>query len=379
MDNDTTAVIRPIKNINYGLKGQALYKILEQTKIEQSLLLKYTKTILTFMDDSELRCSGIIKQYICDLISKALEIPVDMTNVVLKFLFSEKLISIENEKLKLTPYGRLFLISDTISNTVDMIRYYWEKADWNELSGSEVYDKFLDMNSRRYTACLLYQIEDKIYNLEYIKEKYSDVDLIYLNNYFVTRDMLKCKGIIYVLKNIFHPLGLLYVNEEDSETNVRLSNAGKKIFEHYSFNMKEEYTELIDEAWECYDRGNFQESFDIAKNVISVSYNIPEIYNLIGCVYIKMKKYDYARKIFNLAIDICDDNIIDIPEDKGVNIDSYVSLYYNLGLCYFYMGDFINALHIFNQVRKTVPYTLENIEEIVTTIKRSIIIGSVHN
>lgn len=376
-----SSVVRPFKNISCDIKCHTLYKILQECKVGQCALLMSAKLILTFIDNNQIEFVNKDIKKFAELVASTSAINVSNNEalVITYFLLDEGLIQEEEDYFILSPYGRLFLISDNISSTIDMIRYYWEKADWELLAGSTDCYRFLSKDARRYVACLLHQFDGQFVDIDEIKKKYSHIEIIDFNNYHITYDMINNHYIMYIIKNIFEPMGFLKVKYDNAKSryDLNLSNLGKRIFEFYSYNMREEYANLLEEAWECYDRENFEQSFSIAQDVIKVAYNIPEIYNLIGCVYIKMKKYAFAMDIFKLAIDICDGSTINLSKHREFSVDDYVSLYYNLGLCHYYIGDYINALHVFNDVKKTVPYTLDNIEDIIDTIKKIILIRPV--
>lgn len=112
----------------------------------------------------------------------------------------------------------------------------------------------------------------------------------------------------------------------------------------------------------------------MARNVISVVGNIPDAYNVIGCVYIKQGKYEKATDIFMVAMELCEKEIGEIQSNGNSYTEIYVSMYYNLGLCYFYMGNYLRALGIFTSIKKTLPYNLDSLEVIMNSIKKIIVV-----
>jgi tetratricopeptide (TPR) repeat protein len=211
-------------------------------------------------------------------------------------------------------------------------------------------------------------------HLKNIEEKYTYTDFIYSSNLFVTRELLEDKYVESIMKNILKPAGLVRTIDENEGKSIRVTEAGRGVFEHYSYNMINEYIELVEESWECYDKGNFQEAFDTAVSIIGVAGRILEAYNIIGCVHIRKGEYEKAKDVFMYAIEICEEKMGDLNDNWGITMENYISMYYNLGLCYFYMGNYIKAMHTFTTIRKTLPYTLESLEMIMETIKKLIII-----
>lgn len=370
MDNETTAKIMPLRLICQDKEAEKLHKILSCTKGCNNGLLTYTFDLLTYIDTEGAYASGNNIGSIFDLLGKAFMIPEGQLKVIKRFIEEQKLVENINGKIVLTPYGKLFTLSDKISAGIDIIKYVWEKLDWKLITGCNFNNRFLEKESRRYTACLLSQLSNKYMTIGEIRNKYKYMDFYYSSNLCIIQEMLKDKYMNIIIEDIFEPLGLI----EKNETEYSLSHWGKKVFEYYSHNMLEEYNALIDECWESYDKGNFQEAFDTAISIISVAGTILEAYNVIGCVHIRRGEYDKAKDVFMYAIELYEEKIGEPNNNWSTSMETYISMYYNVGLCDFYIGSFIKALHTFTTIKKTLPYKLESLEMIISTIKKMITI-----
>jgi tetratricopeptide (TPR) repeat protein len=353
---------------------EKLYKILSQDRSYNNELFIHIVNLLLYIDKNNIRTQNGIKRQALVLISNGLDIPEGQINTIIKFVIEQNLIESVDDKIFLTSYGKLFIISDKVSGSVDIIKYIWEQMNWSEAVRCIENSKFLQPDGRRYIACLLAQLNNQHVSVENMKEKYSYTDFIYSSNSFVIRELLEDKYIDYILRNIFEPAGLTKVFDNNGKSAVSLTEAGKKVFEHYSYNMLDEYKDLVEESWECYDKGNFQEAFDTAVSVISVAGSMLEAYNIMGCVHIRKGEYDKAKDVFMYAIELCEEKMGDLNDNWGITMETYISMYYNLGLCYFYIGNYIKAMHTFTTIKKTLPYTLESLEMIMGTIRKLIVI-----
>lgn len=370
MDNDITAKIMPLRLVCQDKEAEKLHKILSCAKGCNNGLLTYTFDLLTYIDTENLSAADDWLGSFFTLLGKALMIPEGQMNVIKMFVEEQKLIENLNGKIVLTPYGKLFMLSDKISAGIDIIKYIWERLNWKLITGCNFNNRFLEREGRRYTACLLSQLSNKYMTVSEIRNKYKYMDFYYSSNICVLQEMLQDIYMKKIIEDIFEPLGLINKNE----TMYSLSEWGKKVFEYYSHNMLEEYNGLIDECWDSYDRGNFQEAFDTAISIISVAGTILEAYNIIGCVHIRRGEYDKARDVFMYAIDLYEEKIEELNGNWSMSMETYISMYYNIGLCDFYIGNFIKALHTFTTIKKTLPYKLESLEMIMSTIKKIIII-----
>jgi tetratricopeptide (TPR) repeat protein len=375
MKNNVTTVIHPFKLNSFDEVTEVLRKAVRDNKVQQNDLIKFTNQLLNFIDINEITYKEKSNGYFLKVFSEQTGISLNQLNVIMRFLLDEELITDTDYKIQITPRGKIFLISDNISSTTDLIKYYWEKCNWNQICPYNESNKFLSSESRRYLACLLLQLNNCYLDFISLYKKYESLDLVYCNNYSISKEMLNNRSIRFVLKFIFEPIGLIDIITEENEYKIVPTKAGTKVFNYYSYNMVEEYHKLLEDSWECFDRGNFQEAYDIAKSIISVDCNLVETYNVMGCVYIKKREYNKAQAIFNFALDMCKKFYSNSQKNKIINSDSYISIYYNLGLCYFYLGNFIKAMHIFSDIKRTVPNRLENIESIISTIKENIIIS----
>lgn len=373
MDKETTVRGLMSRDNSSNKEILDLYRILQKTKVSNNILFKAVDDVLSFIDEESFEFKGEITDITPEVFSKLQGISSQFIDIILKFLVSEDMIEINNKDLELTPGGRLFLLSDEISCSIDLIRYFWSKLDWDSVSNKRTFSKFLKFDARRYVACLLTQLENGNPDINILKEKYGHIDDIYFNNFFIIKELLEDEGMYFILENIFEPLGLIVINKKSEEKVIKLTKRGKMVFEYYSCEMMKEYTELIEECWECYDRGNFQQAYEMARNVISVTSSILDAYNVIGCVYIRQGEYDKAKDIFMFAIDLCQYKMGEVNNGEETVMEIYVSMYYNLGLCFFYMGNYMRALNIFTSIKKTLPYNMESLEVIMKTIRKILI------
>lgn len=346
-----------------------LYKILQRNRVSRNIFLEDIVSLLVLADEYDIPSLNGEDTSLPYFILNKLGIPNERIPLILSFIMEEKIVESINGVLKLTPSGRLFLISDEISSSMDLIKYYWEKSDWSRFYKSKG-NKYLQHDSRRYVACLLSQIENCSIDIDKIKNKYGHIEDIYFNNIFAVREMLNDSSMQSIIENIFEPMGL--INADNKK--FTLTDRGKRVFEYYSQGMIDEYKELLEECWECYDRENFQQALEMARNIISVIGSIPDAYNVIGCVYIKLGNYEIAKDIFMMAMELCESRIGDVKNKGESLMEVYVSMYYNLGLCYFYMGNYLRALGIFASIKKTLPYDLESLEGIMSSIKKIILV-----
>jgi hypothetical protein len=370
MDNEITAKIMPLRFACQDKETEKLHKILSGIKGCNNKLLTYTIELLTYIDIDGLKvsCGRIGSAF--SLLANLFKIPEGQLDVLLRFIEEQKLVENVDGKIVLTPYGKLFTLSDKISAGIDIIKYIWEKLDWKEITGCVDNNKFLEREGRRYTACLLSQLSNKYMTIAEAGRKYEYIDFIYLSNTYVLQEMIKDKYMKKILEDAFEPLGLI----EKNETTISLTDWGRKVFEHYSHNMLEEYNAMIDECWDSYDRGNFQEAFETAISIISVAGTILEAYNIIGCVHIRKGEYNKAKDVFMYAIKLYEEKMGETNSNWSMSLETYISMYYNVGLCDFYTGNFIVAMHTFTTIKKTLPYKLESLEMIMSSIKKMIII-----
>jgi tetratricopeptide (TPR) repeat protein len=373
MGKDINTGICSYRGAFFDEESVKLYKLLQRVSLCNNRLLDLAMDILAVINEAPIKYEARYQNNIFRLFAKTQNTSLEQVKIIFRFLFEQELIELQEEKMALTSYGKLFLMSDRISSSVDMIRYFWENADWVEIfQGSP--SKFLHRDSRRYTACLLSQIEVRNSSEEEIMIKSQCIEDIFYGSLSAIDEILNDEGMLFIILNILAPLGLVKIKCDAENREIVPTDSGRGIFEYYSKDMFKEYADLIEESWECYDRGNFQQAHEMAVNVIRVCGSMLEAYNIIGCVYIKQKDYERAMSIFLHAIQICEKKMADIDGSRDTVMESYISMYYNLGLCYFYMANNIRALQIFLSIRKTIPYTLDSLESIIDTIKKMIII-----
>lgn len=370
MESEITSKIMPLRYACQDEEAEKLYKLLSGIQSCENRLLGYTLELLTYIDNGDIAISCEKVKSILVLLCKTFDIHEEQTEVIAGFIEEQKLIEYLNGKMVLSAYGKLFTLSDKISASIDMMKYIFEKLDWMEVAGCKDKNRFLEKEGRRYTACLLSQLDNKYLKVEEIRSKYNYIDFIYSSNSYILQDLLKDKHMIKIVEDIFEPLGLILKNSGQ----YSLSSWGRKVFEHYSRSMLDEYNGMIDECWESYDKGNFQEAFERAVSIISVAGTILEAYNIIGCVHIRRGEYNKAKDVFMFGIELYEERIGEISENWSSSMETYISMYYNLGLCDFYIGNYIKALHTFTIIRKTLPYRLESLEMIMSTAKKMIVV-----
>ena len=374
MEKNTTTVIAPFKSAYLNKKFKGLNRIFKENNIKSNALIDWTFKILELVDNIDIEWTYENYNIIVANISKKVDLPCEQVHVILKFLFDEKHIDVLDGRLVLTQMGRLFTITDKTIASADMFSYFWENCDWRMLSGLNEGNRLIEPDARRYLSLLFtYNSSERLF------KEFNHIEPIEFNINVPLRNITKSKTIKYIVKYILEPIGIVKISEENGDTKFIHTKAGQKIFEYYSRDLVDEYNRFMEECWECYDRGNFQQAYDIANSVISVVYNNLEAYNIIGCVYIKRREYEKAKDTFIFALNLMDkdENFYIINEHSDSDI--YLSIYYNLGLCYFYMGDFISALQIFKKIRKNVPCSLNNVEELIKSIKKMIIKTPVKN
>lgn len=369
MESEITSKIMPLRAACQDEEAERLYKLLSGTQSCENKLLNYTLELLTYIDNGDIAISSENMRSILVLLCKTFNIQEEQTRVIAGFIEEQTLIEYINGKMMLTAYGKLFTLSDKISASIDMMKYIFDKLNWAEVAGCRGKNRFLEKEGRRYTACLLSQLDNKYLKVEEIRSKYHYIDFIYSSNAYILQELLKDKYMLKIVEEIFEPFGLILRNRGQ----FYLSSWGRKVFEHYSCSMLEEYNGMIDECWESYDRGNFQEAFEGAVSIISVAGTILEAYNIIGCVHIRRGEYNKAKDAFMFGIELYEERIGEISENWSSSMETYISMYYNLGLCDFYMGNFIKSLHTFTIIKKTLPYRLESLEMIMSTAKKMIV------
>lgn len=374
MDKDFVNRGRIIRSSPSYRETMDLYRILQRNRVTRNILLEDIVSLLVLIDEYEIPIIEGEDISLPYFILDRLGVSKNRILLILKFIIDEKLVEPLNGMLKLTPAGRLFLISDEISSSMDLIKYYWEKSDWNRFYKSKRDSKYLQNDSRRYVACLLSQLENCLVDIDKLKSKYGHIEDIYFNNIFAIKEMLNDSSMQDIIENIFEPMGLINIERNDNNKKFSLTARGKRVFEYYSQGMVDEYKELLEECWECYDRENFQQALEMSRNIISVIGSMPDAYNVIGCVYIKLGNYEIAKDIFMIAMELCENRMGDVLNKGESLMEVYVSMYYNLGLCYFYMGYYLRALGIFTSIKKTLPYDLDSLEEIMNSIKKIILI-----
>lgn len=375
MKNNISSVITPITSRFLNKNSEQLYKIVQKSKPIDNLFLKNVVFILeAFQENNDNKLNS--EEDFIRFFDIILDIKLEQIRLLFDFLLRNHLLVSQNNKLEISDKGKLFLLSDKISQNIDLIQFFWEKLDWEELC-SDMGNNFLTFEGRRYVASIFSQISIKDIQTGNGMGVKLDEKVLFWNLNRVILQIINNKSMEYIIREVLAPIGLINMVDEGDIKWIRINETSKAIFHFYSKGMVDEYNHMLDECWESYDKGNFQEAFDFAKGILKVVNNI-EAYNVIGCVYIKRREYDKAKETFNYAIRLLDKHNCDDTEDF-INTDLYISLYFNLGLCYYYSEEAIKALHIFKEIKKTLPYTLGKVEEIIYSIKNKIVLNPIYN
>lgn len=337
-----------------------LYNLIKRNKFNSNDVIKDLHYFIEQIDT----ISGIYeksanKDLFLDLTSKYLGKSQMYIRLVLDFLKKYGFISLGN-KIEATYKGNLIETMDPYMLTADLIRFMLFDIDWQRYFNKE--DIYLSKDSRQYVFIMLYQ-----FNLTILEELDKiKVNPLYKMSYFSS------------VENIFasSSLGLVY-DEILIKLGLGIKEKGyfipndicKEIFKYYSIDLYEQYIGLIEECWDYFDRGDFEQAFDIAKSIAKVLVFVPEAYNVLGCVYIKIGEMEKARDMLSYAIEIYENTSFGDKES-----DSYILLHYNLGLAYLYMNENFKALKIFNDIKRSKYYDLGNIDELIIDTKKLLII-----
>lgn len=375
MENSYSSIITPITSRLLNKNFEELYRILKKSSPLNNLYQKNIKMILEVLQEN----NGIELDSEDDCInffSIIINFRTVQIKLLLKFLMEENLVILNRGKLKITDYGKLFLLSDKITQSIDIVRYFWEKLDWEELCSDRNND-YIVFGGRRYVASIFSQLDIRETKINDSMGVMLKDNVLFWNINKVLFEILNNKSMCFIINEILEPIGLISLIKCNKTQLVSINETSRIIFDYYSQGMIEEYNQMVEECWESYDKGNFQEAFDFARNILKVVNNI-EAYNIIGCVYIKRKEYDKAKETFNYAISLLEKQKCH-SQSEITNMDIFISLYFNLGLCYYYSEDLIRALHIFKEIKSTLPYILDRVEEIILSIKNKIVLDPVNS
>lgn len=369
MKNGYGSVITPITARHFSKNTEKLYKLLQKTSEMENHLLKGALNALEIIKDKEaLKCENA--NDFCFFLGNILDIEESRSLLIFKYILFRGFIFISNGEVSITDFGKLFLLSDKAAQNLDTIEYFYEKLDWQEIWGKG-FSNYLTNDGKRYLASIFSQRESNLKYNSSLGSVLNEKELIWNTNEVILQ-ILNDKSMLYIIEQIIEPLGLIKKIRIENDDWIKIDETSREIFKHYSYGMIDEYNQMLEECWESYDKGNFQEAFDNASGILKVVNNI-EAYNVIGCVYIRKKEYEKAKETFNYAIKLLD-NYTDNNPGSLMDMDLYTSLYFNLGLSHYYSGDFIPALHIFKDVKKNLPYTLDKVEEIYNAIKCRILL-----
>lgn len=355
------------------MKQQHRVQILEKFNVKDDLynLLKRNKyyandvinDLYIFIEEIE-TISNIYeksakKELFFDLTSKYLGKSKSYIKLIMDFLKKYGFI-ILNDTIETTYKGNLIQIMDHYMLSADLIRFLLFDADWQRYFERE--DVYLSKDSRKYVFIMLYQFNlDILSQLNKIKE-----NPLYKMSYFSSiENIFSSSSLGLVCNEIFIKLGL--GTKEDGY--FIPNDVCREIFKYYSFELYDQYIGLIEECWDYFDRGDFEQSFDIAKSIAKVLVFVPEAYNVLGCVYIKIGEMEKARDMLNYAIDIYENTSF-----GDIESDSYILLHYNLGLAYLYMNENFKALKIFSDIKRSKYHDLGNIDELIIDTKKLLIL-----
>lgn len=357
-------MLKKVQVLDVAAKRDGLYNFLKDNNYISYIVIDDLIMLLDVIDEIS-QNKSIIKneKLIIDLIGKHFKKSSAYIKLLMDFLKFQGILS-EGEDLNLTSKELLIRNIDRYYLSSEIIRFLLLNVDWNIYLKSK--DIYLSLDSRMYIFALLSQTTKKLIDeTDSLKES-----SIYKLSYFGSINKLNSSlAFKRVAEEIFERLNLGSVENECFVPN----EYGNKMFEYLAKDLLEQYDRLLEECWDYYDKGNFEQAFDIAKSIIRVLSFVPEAYNVLGCVYIKMGDIERARDMFNFAIDVYEKTSL-----GDFEVDSYISLYYNLGLSYYYMNEHFRALSIFKSLKKTIPYEIDNLDELIEGIKLMTVVGPIN-
>lgn len=316
-----------------------LYNLIKRNKYNAKDVINDISTFIEEIDTiSSIYQKSAKRELFFDLTSKYLGKSKTYIKLILDFLKKYGFIGFNDNVIETTYKGNLIQIMDPYMLSADLIRFLLFDVDWQRYFERE--DIYLSKDSRKYVFIMLYQFNLDILNeLDKIKE-----NPLYKMSYFSSIDnIFSSSSLGAVCDEILIRLGLV-----TKEKGYFIPNdICREIFKYYSFELYEQYIGLIEECWDYFDRGDFEQAFDIAKSIAKVLVFVPEAYNVLGCVYIKIGEIEKARDMLSYAIEIYENTSL-----GDIESDSYILLHYNLGLAYLYMSENFKALKIFNDIKR---------------------------
>ncbi|WP_027308746.1 tol-pal system YbgF family protein [Caloramator sp. ALD01] len=357
-------MLNKVQVLDVSAKRDGLYNFLKENNYISHIVIDDLIMLLDTIDEIS-KNKSIVKneKLIIDLVAKHFKRSSAYIKLLLDFLKIQGILS-DGEDFNLTSKELLIRNIDRYYLTAEIIRFLLLNVDWNTYLKSK--DIYLSLESRMYIFALLSQTTKKlIEETDTLRE-----NGIYKISYFGSINKLNSSlAFKRISEEVLERLNLGSVQNESFIPN----DIGRRIFEYLAKDLLEQYDKLLDECWDYYDKGNFEQAFDIAKSIIKVLSFVPEAYNVLGCVYIKMGDIERARDMFNFAIDVYEKTSL-----GDFEVDSYISLYYNLGLSYYYMNEYFRALSIFKSLKKTIPYEIDNLDELIEGIKHMTIVGPIN-
>ncbi|GFR34973.1 tetratricopeptide repeat protein [Thermobrachium celere] len=347
-------MLKKVQLLDAAVVRDDLYNIVKTEGYIADEVIEDLTSIIDVFEEIKMVQRISSERLIADLIAKYFNKSSSYINLLIKFLKEQGLIDLEHE-VKITSKGKLLKYLDRHYLSTEILRFVLLNLNWEECFRSR--DILLNLDSRRYVFAMVSQTNSKLVeDMSKLKE-----NKVYNSSYFgAITNINSSSGFKKVVEECFVKLNLGYVKKDFFIPN----NFGMKVFKYLSRDLLDQYNRLLDECWDYYDRGNFEQAFDIASSIIKVLLFVPEAYNVLGCVYIKMGDIEKARDMFNFAIEVYEKTSF-----GDIDADSYISLYYNLGLSYYYINDNFKALKIFKTIKKSIPYKIDNLDELIEGIK----------
>lgn len=298
------------------------------------------------------------KNLLFELISKRFNKSIGYIKLLINFLKREDMVKIE-QLIEVTEKGSILKYVDRYNLTVELIRFLLFEAEWQDYFDKR--DIYISTESRKYLFAMLSQVDDKfISSVNALKD-----NLLFNSSYFGT--IIKINSSLAfksISKDLFCRLNLGNIKDDCFVPN----SIGKAIFSYYSKDLIQQYYRLMDECWDYFDRGDFEQAYDISRSIIKLLLFIPEAYNVLGCVYIKTGEIQKARDVLNYAIEIYEKTSF-----GNIDTEAYILLYYNLGLSYYYMNENFKALKIFTKLKSMISFEIDNLDELIKEIKSTLV------
>lgn len=287
--------------------------------------------------------------------------------LISEFCIFEGLIVNYEDMIQISEKGKAFLMSDVSIQFADIMKYFWFHRKWGS-SG----EKFLaESGAKRFCSMLFMQAKDYFGYNPLKAFGITDKEIINKNFYYIAENFFSQNYVKTMIEDFFEPSGIMIKRHSGGYESTEF---GTSVFKILSLNMEEEYINMLEECWECYDRGNFGQAFEMALDISMVLSKSSDPFLVMGCVYLKIKEYDKAKEIVRFAIHINETFVADVPSHKRYEMNTLIFSYFNLALCYFHLGENIEALKILYQLKKSLPYNIDCIEDVLLTIKQTVLI-----